>query len=96
MVAIQVTWTRDFYFDHTVGEVYKEIYGRDISTNNIKSLNNTEKRIIREVCEDEMKYYDLIDNLIALQETKTLLITKYGLHNDIERRIAEFAKPEKN
>lgn len=91
LIAIQVIWNRDLYFDHTVGEVYKEIYDKDISTNNIKTLDNTEKRIIREVCEDDIKYYNLIDNLISLQETKTLLISKYGLHNDIERRIEKFA-----
>mgnify|MGYP000879903718 CR=1 FL=1 len=91
LIAIQVIWNRDMYFDYTVGSIYKEIYGKDISTNNIKSLDQTEKRIIREVCDNDMEYYGLIDNLISLQETKTLLITKYGLHNDIERRIEKFA-----
>jgi len=28
--------------------------------------------------------------LIALQETKTLMISKYGLHNDVEKRIENF------
>ncbi|NGM67309.1 DNA phosphorothioation system sulfurtransferase DndC [Sphingobacterium phlebotomi] len=92
LIAIQVIWNRDMYFDHTVGELYRTIYDRDFSTNNIKSLDNTEKRIMREVCEDDMKYFNLIDNLISLQETKTLLISKYGLHNDIENRIEKFAK----
>ncbi|MCJ8498351.1 DNA phosphorothioation system sulfurtransferase DndC [Chryseobacterium salipaludis] len=91
LIAIQVLWNRDGYFDHTVGEVYKAIYNKDISTNNIKTLDYTEKRIIREVCQDDVEYYNLIDNLISLQETKTLLISKYGLHNDIERRIEKFA-----
>ncbi|WP_312793498.1 DNA phosphorothioation system sulfurtransferase DndC [Sphingobacterium sp.] len=91
LIAIQVIWNRDMYFDHTVGELYREIYNKDISTNNIKSLDNTEKRIMREVCQDDMEYFNLIDNLISLQETKTLLISKYGLHNDIENRIEKFA-----
>lgn len=91
LIAIQVIWNRDMYFDHTVGSIYKEIYDKEISTNNIKSLDQTEKRIIREVCEEDIEYYGLIDNLIALQEMKTLLISKYGLHNDIERRIEKFA-----
>lgn len=90
LIGIQIIWNRDLYFDHTVGEVYKSIYNKDISTNNIKSLDNTEKRIIRDVCKDDIQYYDLINNLLSLQETKTLLITKYGLHNDIERRIEKF------
>lgn len=90
LIAIQVTWNRDGYFDHTVGDLYKEIYNKEISTNNIKSLDDTERRILRDVCEEDSSYYHLIDNLIALQETKTLMISKYGLHNDVEKRIESF------
>ena len=79
----------DFY---TVGEIYKKIYNKDISTNNIKSLDDTERRILKEVCSEDMSYYNLIDNLITLQETKTLMVSKYGLHNDVENRIETFVK----
>ena len=90
LIAIQVTWNRDGIFDFSVGELYKEIFNKDISTNNIKTLDDTERRILREVCKEEPDYYHLIDNLIALQETKTLMISKYGLHNDVEKRIENF------
>lgn len=90
LIAIQVIWNRDGYFDYTVGDLYKRIYNKDISTSSIKSLDDTERRIVKEVCKDDLGYYQLIDNLISLQETKTLLITKYGLHNDIENRIEKF------
>jgi len=90
LIAIQVTWNRDGYFDFTVGELYKRIFNKDISTNNIKTLDDTERRIVKEVCKDDASYYHLIDNLISLQETKTLMITKYGLHNDVEKRIEKF------
>ncbi len=90
LIAIQVTWSRDMIFDYNVGEIYKEIYKKEISTNNIKSLDNTERRILKDVCGDDIKYYHLIDNLISLQETKTLMISKYGLHNDVENRIESF------
>ncbi|MDQ6532106.1 DNA phosphorothioation system sulfurtransferase DndC [Flavobacterium sp. LHD-85] len=91
LIAIQVIWNRDLYFDHTVGELYKSIYNKEITTTNIQTFNDTEKRIVREVCSDEPEYYNLISNLIDLQQTKTLMITKYGLHNDIENRIERFA-----
>jgi DNA sulfur modification protein DndC len=72
----------------------KAIYNKDICTNNIKTLDDTERRIAREVCNDNMGYYNFIDNLILLQETKTLMITKYGLHNDVEKRIESFVNEE--
>lgn len=90
LIAIQVTWNRDGFFDKHVGQIYRDIYHTDISTNNMKNLGHTERRILKEVCEDKPEYYNLIDNLIALQESKTLLITKYGLHNDVENRIEKF------
>lgn len=90
LIAIQVTWNRDLIFDSHVGDIYKEVYGKEISTNNIKSLDETERRILKDICSEDISYYHLIDNLITLQETKTLMISKYGLHNDVENRIESF------
>ena len=95
LIAIQVIWNRDGIFDFTVGKLYKEIFNKDINTNNIKSLDDTERRILRDVCKEDIDYYNLIDNLISLQETKTLMISKYGLHNDVEKRIEDFVNPNK-
>ncbi|WP_298148556.1 DNA phosphorothioation system sulfurtransferase DndC [Flavobacterium sp.] len=95
LIAIQVIWNRDGYFDHTVGDLFKEIFNKEITTNNIKSLDATERRILKEVCKEEPEFYHLIDNLISLQETKTLMISKYGLHNDVEKRIESFVTENK-
>jgi DNA sulfur modification protein DndC len=90
LIAIQVTWNRDGFFDKHVGEIYRDVYKKDISTNNMKSLGQTERRILKDVCNDQPEYYHLIDNLIEIQESKTLLISKYGLHNDVEKQIERF------
>ncbi|MBL1280772.1 MAG: DNA phosphorothioation system sulfurtransferase DndC [Fluviicola sp.] len=94
LIAVQVIWNRDGIFDHNVADIYRKAFNREISTNNIKSLGQTERRILAEVCEDNPEYYNLIDNLISLQESKTLLLSKYGLHNDVERQIERFINPE--
>lgn len=92
LIAIQVIWNRDMIFDHNVSDIYKSIYKKEISTNNIKALDDTERRILKDICEDDVSYYHLIDNLITLQESKTLMLSKYGLHNDVENRIENFVK----
>ncbi|WP_343637796.1 DNA phosphorothioation system sulfurtransferase DndC [Fluviicola sp.] len=92
LIAIQVTWTREGIFEYNVGNLYREIYNKEIETNTIHALDATERRIVKEVCGDEPEYYGLIDNLITLQKTKSLLISKYGLHNDVENRIETFVK----
>jgi DNA sulfur modification protein DndC len=96
LIAIQVTWNRDGFFDRHVGQIYKDIYKTDLSTNNMKNLGDTERRLLKEVCTDNPDYYNLIDNLIALQESKTLLVSRYGLHNDVENRIENFVKEASN
>ena len=90
LIAVQVTWNRDLIFDYNVGDIYRKVYNKEISTNNIKSLDDTERRILKDICQEDVSYYHLIDNLITLQETKTLMISKYGLHNDVENRIESF------
>ena len=95
LIAIQVIWNRDGFFDKTVADIYREVNDKEISTNNMKSLGKTERRILSEVCEDRPEFYNLIDNLISLQESKTLMISKYGLHNDVENRIEDFVKGKK-
>lgn len=94
LIAIQVIWNRDGIFDFKVGEIYRKIYNKDLNTNNLKSLDATERRILKDVCGEETDYYHLIDNLITLQESKSLMISKYGLHNDVEKRIEDFVNPK--
>ena len=96
LIAIQVIWNREMIFDFNVGDIYKNVFNKEISTNNIKSLDDTERRILKEVCTDDISYYHLIDNLLTLQETKTLMISKYGLHNDVENRIETFVNEISN
>ena len=81
-------------FDHHVSDIYQEVYGQDLNTNNMKALDHTERRLLKEVCKEDPSYFSLIDNLIALQESKTLMISKYGLNNDLEKRIEEFVIPK--
>lgn len=95
LIAIQVIWNRDGYFDHSVGELYKDIYSKDISTRSLNSLDQTERRLLKEICNEETQYYNLIENLISLQETKTLMVSKFGIGNDIEMRIESFVKNNK-
>lgn len=90
LIAIQVIWSRDMIFDYSVSKIYEEVFKQELSTSSIKSLDATERRLLKEVCGDDVSYYHLIDNLISLQESKALLISRYGLHNDLEKRLEEF------
>ena len=85
LIAIQVIWNRDNYFDKSVSELYKEIYDDDIYSNNFKTISSLEKNILKEECQDDTAMYKLIENLISVQQTKSLLVSNYGLNNDLEK-----------
>jgi DNA sulfur modification protein DndC len=94
LIAIQVYWYRDGIFDFKVGEIFSKIYGRDIETENANIQNSIEKKLLKSVCSSNENDFELINNLLTLQHSKTLLLTNYGLQNDIEKRIEEFVKEE--
>ena len=94
LIAIQVYWYRDGIFDFKVGEIFAKIYGRDIETENANIQNSIEKKLLKTVCSSNENDYELINNLLTLQHSKTLLLTNYGLQNDIEKRIEDFVKEE--
>ncbi len=90
LVAIQVTWTRDGIFDHHIGKIFKEVYNRELSTSTMNNLGQTERRILKDVCADHPNYFQLIDQLLELQQSRSLLISKYGVHNDVEKQIERY------
>lgn len=90
LIAIQVYWYRDGIFDYKVGDIFAKIYGRNIETENANIENSMEKTLLKSVCYNNEQDYELINNLLTLQHSKTLLLTNYGLQNDLEKRIEQF------
>ena len=54
-----------------------------------------EAELLKEVCKDAPDDFELIQQLLILQKNKSLLKKRWGLKNDIERRIEEHVKNEK-
>ncbi len=96
LIAIQVYWYRDGIFDYKVGEIYSRIYGRDIDTENVIKEKSNEVLLLKSVCGNNQRDYELINSLLMLQHSKTLLLTNYGLQNDIENRLESFIKEAKD
>ena len=51
-----------------------------------------EKILLEEACKNDPKDYQLINDLLSLQKSKTLLMNNYGLQNDLENRLMTFIK----
>lgn len=89
LIAIQVTWFRDGIFNHKVSDIYSEVYGREIS---IDKMKFKEKIILENICGSNTKDYQLLNDLLSLQKSKTILMNNYGLQSDLEARLMSFVK----
>lgn len=88
LIAIQVMWYRDGNFSTTVNSIYNEIYGYDLQNDNITLQ---ERLLLEESCINP-NHYSLIQELLALQKNKVLLMKKYGLQTDLEARLDSYVK----
>jgi len=89
LIAIQIIWYRDGNFTTTVNDIYNEVYGYDVPNDNI-SLQ--ERILLEKSCGENQEHYKLIQELLALQKNKVLLMKKQGLQNDLEARLDSFVK----
>ena len=88
LIAIQVMWYRDGNFTTTVNDIYNEVYGYDLQNDNI----GLQERLMLERACNNPEHYQLIQELLALQKNKILLMKKLGLQNDLESRLDAFVK----
>ena len=88
LIAIQVIWYRDGNFSTTVNDIYNEVYGYTIPN---FEIGLQERLILEKSCTDPL-HFQLIQELLALQKSKVLLMRKFGLQNDIEERLDSFIK----
>lgn len=94
LIAIQVNWYRDFNFGYQVSEIYNSIYKESfIMEENVK--NKLEADLMREVCANNPEEGELIEQLLLLQKSKSLMQRRRGLKNEIESRLKDFINSKK-
>lgn len=91
LIAIQVIWYRDGNFTTTVNDIYNEVYGYNIPNT---TIGLQERLLLEKACSNNHSHYQLIQELLALQKSKVLLMRKYGLATDLETRLEAFVKEE--
>jgi DNA sulfur modification protein DndC len=94
IVAIQVLWYRDGMFSNKASDIYNKIYGTNLSFENISDKEFKEKELLKESCSNRADY-NLINELLTLQKSKTILMNSRGLQNDFENRIEQFLQSGK-
>jgi len=83
-------WYKDDFYKTKVSDIYNSVYEKDLIMNKTNEIIEKEKELLREVCKDEPKHFDLIEDLLKIQKTKDLMTHKIGLKSGIEKRIERF------
>lgn len=96
MVLIQYYWFRDCFFKTKVSQVYNRIFKTQIDMSKQEEKYKQEADLLKKSCKQEPKDVELIQDLLALQKTKTLMIRKRGLQQDIDNRLNQFIEELKN
>ena len=92
LVAIQINWYRDGFFTPKVTDIFNEVYNRTMPFEN---MQYQERLILEQVCKDNPDDYHLINDLVSLQKSKTILMNNNGLQGDIERRLNNYINERK-
>lgn len=92
LIAIQVIWNRDLFFDKKVSQIYNEVFNIKLDMKDKAERQEKENKLLLNACNDDENDFNLIQDLLQLQKSKTLMIRKRGLQADIENRLERFIK----
>ena len=92
LITIQLSWYREGMFLHKVSEIYNRIYKKEIAMGEHEEKLRKEEELLRQSCKKNKGDFPLIQDLLKLQKTKTLMKRKRGLQEDISSRIEVFLK----
>ncbi len=95
MVLIQYHWFRDCFFKIKVSDIYHHVYNTNLDMTKQEEKLKQENELLLTSCKNNDKHVELIQDLLALQKTKTLMIRKRGLQADIENRLNQFIQDSK-
>lgn len=90
LIAIQVTWYRDLYFDYKVSDIYNKVFNKNLDMKEHNELIQKEEEILLAACNADNKQFVLIQDLLKLEKAKTIMMKRRGLIEDIENRYKQF------
>lgn len=96
LVLIQYHWFRDLFFKTKVSDVYNKIYKNKLDMSKQEEKIKEECDLLLKSCQQDPKDVGLIQDLLALQKTKTLMMRKRGLLDDFENRLDQFIEESKS
>lgn len=93
LVAIQVQWHRDFIFDYSVSEVFKEVFGSRVGLHTDEK-NEFESSLLRRVFKDDPEQGQLVQQMLQIHSERSMMAKRVNLKSDLEALVDEFCLPK--
>lgn len=88
LIAIQVIWYRDGILKEKVADIYNSIFDIHLKVDERQERKYQEEQLLGEVFDNEIDF-EFIQKSLNILRTKTLMVKKRGLSNDIENLVEE-------
>lgn len=85
LIAIQVTWYRDLFFDYKVSDIYNKVFNKNLDMKEHNQAVQKEEELLLASCEGNKAQFQLIQDLLKLEKSKVIMMRRRGLTEDIER-----------
>lgn len=89
LIAIQITWYRDLFFEYKVADIFNKVFNKELNMEEHNELIRKEEELLLSACKEDKKQFSLIQDLLKLEKSKTLMLKRKGLLDDIERRYSQ-------
>ena len=90
LVAIQVIWYRDLFFQDKVADIYNKVFNKHLDMKQHNELIKKEEQILLSACEGDENQFTLIQDLLKLEKAKSIMKRRRGVLSDIEQRYKQF------
>ena len=92
-MAIQVQWHRDFIFDHTVSELYADVYGDALSLGQTDK-EELETELLNNIFGADSDEAVLVQRMLQVHSERSMMSRKVNLRSDLEVLVDEHCLPK--
>ena len=90
LIAIQVIWYRDLYFENTVSGIYNKVFNKGIDMKQHNEQIRKEEELLLSSCNGDKKQFTLIQDLLKLEKSKRIMAKRKGLIDNIDKRYKQY------
>ena len=81
-----------YFFQYTVSDIYNKVFNKHLDMKQHNELVKKEEELLLSACEKDKKQFTLIQDLLKLEKSKTIMMKRRGLIEDIEKRYKQYIK----